>query len=137
MSKITRISVSITEEILEKFDDLCKRRGFPTRSEAVKNLICSAFVEQEWECDETVTAVITIVYDHHKNPIAQKIIESQHRYNEIVICSQHTHLDHGNCLENIIVQGKVEDVRQLHKLLSSIKGMKHTALTMSTTGKNY
>jgi len=136
MSKISRISISVEEELLERFDELSKRRGVPTRSEAIKHLMSSALVEEEWESGEIVAAVITIVYDHHKISILRKIVDSQHRYGEIVICSQHAHLDHDNCMENIIVQGSVEDVRRLYKLLSSIKGMKHTVLSMSTTGRN-
>jgi len=136
MSKISRISISVEEELLERFDELSERRGIPTRSEAMKHLMNSALVEEEWESGEAVAAVITIIYDHHKISILRKIVDSQHRYGEIVICSQHAHLDHNNCMENIIVQGKVEDVRRLHKLLSSIKGMKHTVLSMSTTGRN-
>ncbi|MDR1052788.1 MAG: hypothetical protein LBL39_01280 [Planctomycetaceae bacterium] len=38
-------------------------------------------------------------------------------------------------MENIIVKGKVGKVKEMHKTLLAIKGMKHTALSMSTTGK--
>ena len=137
MSKVTRISISLEEEILEKFDKLSEQNGFPTRSEAIKHLICSAFVEREWSDGEIVAAVITIIYDHHKVSILRKIVESQHDFGGIVICSQHAHMDHDNCMENIIVRGKVEDVRKLHKILSSIKGMKHTLLSMTTTGREF
>ena len=136
MSTISRISISVEEDLLEKFDEISKRRGFPTRSEAVKHLMSSALVEQEWESGEIVAAVITIIYDHHKVSILRKIVDSQHRFGRIVICSQHAHLDHDHCMENIIVQGKVECVRKLHRLLSSIKGMKHTVLSMTTSGRN-
>ena len=136
MSKITRISISVEEDIIERFDRLSEKRGFPTRSEAIKHLIRSAFVEQEWQNGEIVAAVVTIIYDHHKTSILQKIVDSQHRYGEIVLCSQHAHLDHDNCMENIIVRGEVEKVRKLHQELSAIKGMKHAVLSMSTTGKD-
>lgn len=136
MSKITRISISLEEELLERFDRLSGQEGFPTRSEAIKHLICSAFVRREWADGQLVAGVITIIYDHHKMSILQKIVDAQHHCGEIVICSQHAHLDHDNCMENIIVRGKVEEVRQLHRDLSSIKGMKHTVLSMSTTGKD-
>lgn len=137
MGNVTRISVSIEEDILKRFDKQSKQSGFPTRSEAIKNLICSSFVEREWTDGDIVAGVITIIYDHHKTSVLQKITDSQHHCGDIVICSQHAHLDHYNCMENIIVRGKVEDVRNLHKRLSSIKGMKHAVLSMSTTGKDF
>lgn len=135
MGQTTRISISIDEDIIGKFDALSESRGFPTRSEAVAHLIKSAFVQEEWKSCEIVAGVITIIYDHHKSSMLRKIVEAQHDCGEIVLCSQHAHLDHDNCMENIIVKGSVEDVRKLHKNLSAIKGMKHTVLSMTTTGK--
>ena len=136
MTKITRISISIEEDIIERFDRLSERQGFPTRSEAIKHLIRSSLVSQEWKAGDIVAGVVTIIYDHHKTSILRKIVEAQHDFGDIVVCSQHAHLDHDNCMENIVVRGKVEDVRKLHENFSAIKGMKHALLSMSTTGKN-
>lgn len=124
------------EDVVEKFDKLWERQGFPTRSEAIKHLIKSALVRDEWEEGELVAGVLTIIYDHHKSTILQKIVDAQHDGGDIVICSQHAHLDHDNCMENIIVRGQVKDIRRLHQRLSAVKGMKHAVLSMSTTGKD-
>jgi CopG family nickel-responsive transcriptional regulator len=134
MSNITRISISIEEDVIEHFDELIERQGFPTRSEAIKHLIRSALVQRQWEEGAVIAGVITLIYDHHKSQLTQKIVEAQHDFGGLVICSQHAHLDHHNCMENIIVRGPVEQIQQLHHALSAIKGMKHTVLSMSTTG---
>ncbi|MCL2744957.1 MAG: nickel-responsive transcriptional regulator NikR [Planctomycetaceae bacterium] len=136
MPNTTRISISIEEDIIERFDALAEASGFPTRSEAIKHLIKSAFVQEEWKTGEVVAGVITVVYDHHKPSVLQKITEIQHDNGKIVVCSQHVHIDHHNCLENIIVQGTVGSVQKFHKALSAVKGMKHSTLSMTTTGKN-
>jgi CopG family nickel-responsive transcriptional regulator len=136
MSNITRISISIEPDILEKFDALSKEQGFPTRSEAVTHLVRSALVQQQWVDGEVIAGVITIIYDHHKSQILQKIVDVQHDFGDLVVCSQHAHLDHHNCMENIIVRGEVQQIKKLHQRLSAIKGMKHTVLSMTTTGKN-
>jgi CopG family nickel-responsive transcriptional regulator len=47
----------------------------------------------------------------------------------------HVHLDHDNCLEVIVMKGKAEDIRSLVTRLQSLKGLKHSGLMMSTTGK--
>ncbi|GHT25876.1 putative nickel-responsive regulator [Planctomycetales bacterium] len=136
MTNTTRISISIEEDIIGKFDALAESRGFPTRSEAVKHLIKSALVQEEWKSGQVVAGVITVIYDHHKASLLQKIISVQHDNNGIVVCSQHAHLDHNNCMENIIVKGTVENVQKFHKELSIVKGMKHSTLSMTTTGMN-
>lgn len=135
MSKITRVSISIEEDVMERFDELSREQGFPTRSEAVKHLIRSALVQQQWEEGDVIAGVVTLIYDHHKSQLMQKIVEAQHKFGDLVICSQHAHLDHHNCMENIIVRGPVEQIQQLHHALSAVKGMKHTVLSMTTTGK--
>ena len=134
MSKITRISISIEEDVIEHFDELIQNQGFPTRSEAIKHLIRSALVQQQWQEGAVIAGVITLIYDHHKSQLTQRIVEAQHDFGDLVICSQHAHLDHHNCMENIIVRGEVEQIHQLHRALSAIKGMKHTVLSMTTTG---
>ena len=134
MSHITRISISIEEDVIERFDELIQSQGFPTRSEAIKHLIRSALVQRQWEEGAVIAGVITLIYDHHKSQLTQKIVEAQHDFGDLVICSQHAHLDHHHCMENIIVRGPVERIRQLHHALSAIKGMIHTVLSMTTTG---
>ena len=136
MGNTARVSISIEEEIIEKFDALSQSLGFPTRSEAIKHLILSAFVQEEWKSGDIVAGVITIIYDHHKPSVLAKIVDAQHDCEHVVVCSQHAHLDYDNCMENIIVNGTVKAVRKLYKNLSAIKGIKHTVLSMTTTGKN-
>lgn len=135
--KITRVSFTIEESILKKFDRLTKSEGFPTRSEALGHLIREALVERQWENGAAVAGVITIVYDHHKTRILEQIVDAQHDCRAVVLCSQHAHLDHSNCMENIIVRGKVEAIRTLHQRLSAVKGIKHAVLSMTTTGEEF
>jgi CopG family nickel-responsive transcriptional regulator len=61
-------------------------------------------------------------------------MDAQHDFQKIVISTQHIHLDHHNCLEIIAVRGKARDVEELASLLKSQVGVKHVALSMSTTG---
>ena len=137
MDGLTRISMTIEESLLKQFDRLTKAEGFPTRSEAIGHLIRGALVERQWESDAEVAGVITIIYDHHKSQLLKKLVEAQHDSGSLVLCSQHAHLDHNNCLENIVVRGRAEAVKKLHQNLSAIKGIKHAALSMTTLGRNF
>lgn len=134
MEKITRVSFTIEESVLLKFDSLIQREGIPTRSEALGHLIREALIERQWENGALVAGVITLVYDHHKTRLLDQIVAAQHDSGAVVLCSQHAHLDHCNCMENIIVRGKVEKIRALYQRLSAIKGIKHLVLSMTTTG---
>jgi CopG family nickel-responsive transcriptional regulator len=54
----------------------------------------------------------------------------------VIIATQHIHLDHHNCLEVIVVQGTPQDIEKLASRLKAARGVKHSSLTMATTGKN-
>lgn len=136
MSEITRFSVSLESELLEKFDRKIETQGYPTRSEAIKSLIRNSLIEQQWDKGGKVAGTVTLVYDHHKTNLVPDLLRVQHDYGEVILASQHLHLDHDNCLEVIVVKGVVENIEKLTSDLKAIKGIKHCQLTMTTTGKD-
>ena len=60
----------------------------------------------------------------------------QHDYQNVIISTQHIHLDHDNCLEIVAVRGQPREVTKLADMLKSIKGVKHCTLSMSSTGEH-
>jgi len=136
MGNVVRFTVSLDEELFEQFDRTWQAEGFPTRSEAVKAMIHQTLVEKEWQSGKEVAGAILLVYDHHEKAGANELIDIQHDFEKVVIATQHAHLDHDNCLESVLVNGKVKDIDQLVKRIKSVKGVKHTALMMTTTGRN-
>lgn len=135
MSEIVRFGVSLERDLLEKFDSLIKSRNYTNRSEAIRDLIREELVKKEWVEGEEVAGAITLVYDHHKRELLNKITDIQHDFQGLIIATQHIHLDHRNCLELIAVRGEPAKVRKLADKLKAIKGVKHTTLSMTTTGK--
>ena len=135
MSRIVRFSVSLEEELLKKFDGRIREKEYKNRSEALRDLIREDLVEMEWQKNARVAGTITLVYDHHKRGLVQKLTTLQHEYLPIIISTQHIHLDHNNCLEVIIVQGRAHALDQLTSQLKAVKGVKYGNLAMATSGK--
>ena len=137
MEKIKRFGVSMESRLLEQFDSYIAVNNYENRSEAIRDLIRKELVEEEWaKSNEDVAGAIVIVYDHHKREVVDKLLDNQHNFHELIISSQHIHLDHDNCLEIIVVRGRMAQVNDLAAKLKSIKGVKHASLTRSTLGKN-
>jgi len=136
MAYLVRFCVSLDEELFEQFDHAWQAEGFPTRSEAVKAMIRRALIEKEWQTGKEVAGAILLVYDHHEKAVANELIDIQHDFEKVGIATQHAHLDHDNCLESVLVKGKAQDIDGLVKKIKSVKGVKHTALMMTTTGKH-
>ncbi len=135
MSDIVRFGVSLEKELLDKFDRLIKEKKYPNRSEAIRDLIRENLVKREWVEGKEVAGAITLVFDHHKRELVNTLTDVQHDFHQLIISSQHIHLDHDNCLEIIVVRGKPIEVRGLADKLKSTKGVKYGSLSIATTGK--
>lgn len=137
MGKTIRFGVSLDSELLEKFDQHCAERSYQTRSEAIRDLIRHTLVQREWEQAEgDLAGTLTLVYDHHKSGLSQKLTEIQHEAHHVIQSSLHVHLDHHNCLEVIILKGDADTIKELGQKLISTKGVKHGNLALTTTGKD-
>ena len=134
MPGLVRFSISLEEGLLRKFDQLVEERGLSNRSEAVRDLIRQEFVKKEWDQEKEVAGAVTLIYDHHQRDLVNKLMNMQHDHSEVILSSQHVHLDHHHCLEIVAVKGKASRVRSLAEQLKGAKGVMHGTLSMTTTG---
>jgi CopG family nickel-responsive transcriptional regulator len=135
MSNLYRFGVSLEKSLIDEFDSHIKGRNYRNRSEAIRDLIREDLVKKQWLCGNEVAGAVTMSYDHHKRELVNRLMDIQHDFQPLIISSQHVHIDHHNCLEIVAVKGKARDVEKLASLLKAQKGVKHVALSMSTTGK--
>lgn len=133
---VTRFGISLESPLLNRFDRLIKKKGYASRSEAIRDLIRDSLVAEEWESHNTETVgTITLVYSHDTKELSDNLNDIQHNYHQIVMSTMHLHLDGHNCLEVIVVKGKSEDIKTVADRLIGTKGVKHGKLTATTTGK--
>jgi len=137
MPHVERFSISMNRELLKTFDELTARKGYPNRSEAIRDLVRNALVEERWaDANEKVAATVTIVYDHHTRELADRLADIQHHHGSLVVAATHIHLDNDNCLEVVILRGLSGRVRQLAELLIAQKGVKHGRAVYTTEGRD-
>ena len=130
---VTRFGVSLESELLEALDNYVVENNFPNRSQAIRQLIERNLVERKWQCNNMVAGAITIVYDHHRRELLNKITDIQHDYHHEILASQHFHLSHGTCMEIIAVKGQAYRLTELSDKLISLKGIRHGKLVMTQT----
>ncbi|MGC8977173.1 MAG: nickel-responsive transcriptional regulator NikR [Candidatus Ratteibacteria bacterium] len=135
MDKLKRFGISMNEELLKRFDDFIKKQKYKNRSEAIRDIIREKFVKEEWEKGENVAGCIVIVYEHDVREIVDKIIDIQHKFSKYIISTQHIHMDEENCMEIVVVKGKVEKIKELYFYLKALKGVKYSTITKATIGK--
>ncbi len=136
MEKCIRFGISLPQDLLKRFDAVNHEKGYPNRSEAVRDLIRGKLIETgEWADPDSVTAgTVILVYDHHKKGVVEKLMEQQHEHHSSIISTMHAHLDHDNCIEVILLKGKNKEIRKLADKLSSAKNVKMGKFVPATTG---
>lgn len=136
MPETIRFGISIDDRLLQRFDALISEKGYVNRSEAIRDLIRNALVEEQWaHGDEEAVGTVTLVYDHHTRDLSDKLTEQQHSHHDAIVSALHVHLDAHHCLEVVVVRGKAQEVRRLADELIGTKGVKHGKLVTTTTGQ--
>jgi CopG family transcriptional regulator, nickel-responsive regulator len=129
---LVRFSVAIGGELLKRFDRYREEHQYPNRSEAVRGLMRDALIEEKIEADQSqAMGVLTLVYDHHKAGIADRLTELQHHQVDRVISTTHVHLDESRCLEVILLRGPAGEVRAMADLLIGVKGIETGRLVLA------
>jgi CopG family transcriptional regulator, nickel-responsive regulator len=134
MADLTRFSISIDQELAARLDELTKQKGYTNRSEFVRDLVRDALVDEEWERNEMALGTITLVYDHNRRQLSDRLTGLQHEHHHLILATTHVHLDHDLCAEAILVKGRAGKIRELANLLRKQAGVLHGGLTMSSTG---
>lgn len=135
MGELVRFGVAVDAELLKKFDKLTVKRGYANRSEALRDLMRDALVQQQWQANEEVIGVVTLLYDHHARNLEAQLTDIQHEHHEQILSTMHIHLDHDHCLEIIAVRGLGRQIEELATKLIGMKGVRHGKLTATSTGR--
>lgn len=135
MPELARLSFTIEESLLKRLEHLMKRAKFRNRSEFIRDLIRSRLVETQWEGNEEALGTVTLIYDHDTRQLSDKLTALQHEHHHAILATTHVHLDHHLCAEMIMCRGRAHVLRELSEQLGQQKGVLHSQLAMSSTGK--
>ncbi|RLB66423.1 MAG: nickel-responsive transcriptional regulator NikR [Deltaproteobacteria bacterium] len=136
MAELARFGISIDPLLLNSFDQLITGKGYDNRSEAIRDMIRSALMEDQLDRTDTTPTIgtVTLVYDHHTRDLSDKLTEHQHSHHDAIVSTLHVHLDAHHCLEVVVVRGTAAKVKRLADELIGTKGVKHGKLVLTTAG---
>jgi len=135
-SIVKRFGVSMEAKLLRKFDSFVLQKGYGNRSEAVRDLVRDALIQQSWEDeDQVVAGSILLFYNHHQSQVIKEMTALQHGVHELILATTHFHLDHDCCLELIVVKGKVKNIKELSQRIMSLKGVDYGKFTVAPVEK--
>ncbi len=130
--KIVRFGVSMEPELLKKFDKIIKKEGYENRSEAIRDLVRKNLIsEKNKDPNENAIGTLTMIYDHHVGSLTDKLLDIQHDHTNEILVTTHVHIDHHNCLEVLVLKGKVGSIQKLADNIKALKGIKHGELVIT------
>ncbi len=132
-SKVSRISVSLPETLLEQLDGMVEERGFESRSQAIAEMINNQLAEHQQEMgDKVMAGTINLVYDHSVPGLQNRLTHLQHIYIDEIISSLNINLVQAQTLQVILVQGPARKLKMIADKMISCKGVLTGRLLMST-----
>ena len=129
-----RITISVDEKLAKEYDALIRKRGYASRSEAMRDLL-RQYVEANrvaYEARSFCVANLSYVYNHHKRDLAERLMSAQHRHHDLVVSTMHVHLDHEHCLESVILKGPTASVRAFASATQAESGVRHGQANLVT-----
>jgi CopG family transcriptional regulator, nickel-responsive regulator len=136
VADLVRTGLALERGLLEKFDDIIARRGYQNRSKAIRDLIREHLVYEEGDQNKVIAGTLTMVYDHHRRNLTERLVEIQHQAHTQVLAATHVHLDHHNCLEVVIMKGRSAELTKIADQILSLRGVKHGKFVITSAGKD-
>jgi len=132
MENVIRFGVSIEPDLLKQFDTYLKKKGYTTRSEAVRDLIRKELITTlSKTTNQEVVGTLTMIYNHHTGDLNNKLLDTQHDHHHEILTSTHIHIDHDNCLEVLVLKGKTGSIQRLADNIKALKGIQHGELVIT------
>lgn len=130
-NKLISVGLSIPKNLLLKFDNIIKERGYSSRSEGIRDSIRKYINYYDWmnNIKGQRVATIIMIYDINQRGLTTSINDYQSNYSKIINSSIRVYLDKSTCLEVIILRGDGMIIKSLSEELLSQKGVKYLKLT--------
>ncbi len=132
MTKIVRIGTTFPPDLLREFDEIIDDIGYDSRSKAIQDSVRAFVNEYKWlhEQKGTKIGVLVMVYDHEAKGLEDTLIDTQHKYSQVICSSMHIHLSERDCLEIIALKGDANEIKQLTQEIATRKGVKQAKLAI-------
>lgn len=122
---MTVVSLTLPDELLERFDEFIKSRGYYSRSEAFRDAIRNLISEWEFSRRElnNVAATIMITSNYKDDEVDSRVGEIRHKFDDIVVENIHRHVGQRYCLEVLLAEGEYKRVLDLIGRIRGIRGI--------------
>jgi CopG family nickel-responsive transcriptional regulator len=131
--KLSRISISLPESLLDGLDQMVNERGFESRSQAICDMINLQLNDHRAkQGHEVMTGTVNLVYNHSTPGLQKKLHDLQFEFIDEVISSLNVNLTHTNTLSIILVQGPADKLNMIADKMITLRGVVYGRLLINS-----
>lgn len=131
--KLSRISISLPENLLDGLDQMVNERGFESRSQAICDMINLKLNDHRAsKGQELMTGTVNLVYNHSTSGLQKKLHDLQFEYIDEVISTLNVNLTHTNTLSIILVQGPADKLHMIADKMITLRGVVYGRLLINS-----
>lgn len=136
MDGVSRIGVSLEPELLKKFDESISRKGYVSRSEAIRDLVRDSLAENDWkDSDAHMTGVVVLIYNSKVADVSERINSVFLKCCGVIEFKVDMMLDDSNVMMTVFVAGKLADLKSFSTDITAVRGVLRGKLTMVSPSK--
>ena len=133
---MTVISVSLTNDLLDRLDQFVEESGYSSRSEALRLAIRDVLNEYKLSRMQRgeLLSTVTIISESDESSTHIGLVDLRNGFDELIFGNMHLHIEGGYCIEIFLVKGPAEQILNFVNKSKSIRGVievNHTLTPMS------
>ena len=131
-STVRRFGVSMEAGLLKNFDSFVLQKGLINRSEAVRQLVRHALMNDlDNQRKGEVVGTILLIYDLYDIDRREQMTAIQNNAQQLILAVTQVHLKQQKCLEMIAVTGDSLDVQSFYEKLHANRGIYFSDLNIT------
>ena len=122
---MTVISVSLTNDLLERLDRFVIELGYSSRSEALRLAVRDVLNDYQLTKMQRgeVMSTITIISESHETTVHLGLMDLRNGFDELIFGNMHLHIEGGYCIEIFLVKGLSDKVLNFVNKSKAIRGV--------------
>lgn len=122
---MVRISMSLEPELLAAIDRFCRAAGFPSRSEAFREVMLDRLAAGAWldGADAPCVTAVAVSYSARRQRQVAELLRHRQEHHRMVVACLQVSLTKARLLDVVVLNGKPADLKRFLHGLRQIKGI--------------
>lgn len=121
-----RVTMTIDDQQLTMLDAFAARRGYTSRSEAIRDVLREVEAGEDAMSDPDLDCVATLsyVYEHETRELSRRLTSAQHKHHDLSVSTLHVHVNPEDCLEVVVLKGPQARIRAFADAVIAQRGVR-------------